>query len=156
MRLLLFILACCLAGGCDAVYYRLSDRVTDVTGDRAYWGEWPPGRVLVTERDLFWVKEEDRPAMLVKVDEQVSVMGLSPGSVERYRAEPQSYPAIVAVIPAGTRVRICKLEHHTAINVDEVLVTGELEVEGHGNVRVRLDRVLGETENRVPEARAVK
>lgn len=146
----------CALSGCTEMYYRMSDQTRDVTWDREYWGEWPPGKVLVTEGDLFWVKDEDRPAMLVKVDEQVSVMGLSPGSLERYRAEPQNYPAIVAVIPAGTRVRICKLEHRTAINVDEVLVTGEMEVERHGKVRVRLDRVLPETENRVPEARAVK
>lgn len=129
----------------------MSDQTRDVTWDRKYWGEWPPGKVLVTDRGLFWVKDEGRPAMLVKVDEQVSVMGLSPGSLERYRAEPQNYPAIVAVIPAGTRVRICKLEHRTAINVDEVLVTGELEVKGHGKVRVRLDRVLGENEMKLAE-----
>lgn len=99
MKLMLpiFLLFTCLTTGCMSM--------TDVTDENKYWGGYEPNAKFKLKRDVFLVScqgiDEINPP-----EQYDSAKPRYPNDIAVYRSSPSSWPDVIAVIHAGTTIRI--------------------------------------------------
>ena len=92
--------------------------------------DYVPGAVYVLLNDRYLDTQQGWPrAQLVIVASPHSYLyGVAPRSMEEYRSNPARWPKIRGILPAGTRIRLDRIEHHQYPGLEDWYVaTGTIE-----------------------------
>jgi hypothetical protein len=106
--------------------------------------------VLLNDRYLDTPQGWPRAALVVVASPHSYPYGLAPRSMDEYRSDPERWPKIRGIVPAGTRVRLDRIERHRYPGLEDWYeATGTIE---NGEFRGR-EANLGFISSGVPGSR---
>ena len=84
--------------------------------------------VLLNDRYLDTPQGWPSPPLVVVASPHSYLYGVAPRSMDEYRSDPARWPKIRGILPAGTRVRLDRIEHHRYPGLEDWYeVTGTIE-----------------------------
>jgi hypothetical protein len=91
-----------------------SSAVVDLGGPEGLGSDYVQGAVYVLLNDRYLDTPQGWPSqpLVIVASPHSYAYGVAPGSMEEYRAGRSRWPKIRGILPAGTRVRLDRMEHH--------------------------------------------
>jgi hypothetical protein len=98
-----------------------SSSVVDLGGPDGLGTDYVQGAVyvLLNDRYLDTPQGPPSPPLVVVASPHSYPYGVAPGSLEEYRAGRSRWPKIRGILPAGTCVRLDRIEHHRYPGLDD-------------------------------------
>jgi len=125
--------------------------IVDPGGPAGLGSDYAQGAVyvLLNDRYLDTPQGWPTPQLVILASPHSYVFGVAPRSMDEYRSAPGRWPKIRGILPAGTRIRLERIEHRTYPGLEDWYeVTGLIESGEFRGRRVNLGFIssgVGET-----------